>query len=146
MANLNACPCAGATLDRLIQPAILSLLSEGPMHGYGLAERLRELAATGEAKPDISGVYRFLRAMQRKGLVRSSWDLSHNGPPRRLYTITRDGHRCLARWVTTLQRYRDGIDELLRTARNAITRQPAIARRSPNQKRNRGSATFSRGN
>lgn len=140
MANLDACPCAGATLDRLIQPAILSLLSEGPMHGYGLAERLHGLAATGEAKPDISGVYRFLRAMQRKGLVRPSWDLSHGGPPRKLYTITRDGHRCLAHWVATLQRYRDGIDELLRAARKAMARQPAIARRVPGRKRNRLSA------
>lgn len=119
MLNLDTCPCAGNTLDRLIQPAILSLLSEGPMHGYGLADRLRRFSATRDGGPDVSGIYRLLRAMQQKGLVESSWDLSHGGPPRRLYRITRDGRRCLSRWVATLRRYREAIDQLIDTAQSA---------------------------
>ena len=38
--NLKACPCVGGTLDKLVQPAILAVLAEGPIHGYRLAERL----------------------------------------------------------------------------------------------------------
>ncbi len=119
MLRFRDCPCNGATLDRLIQPAILSLLSEGSMHGYGLADRLRRLTATGDGRPDVSGIYRILRVMQEKDLVESSWDLSHGGPPRRLFRITRDGRRCLSLWGGTLQRYRDAIDELIRTVKSA---------------------------
>src|SRR5574340_1763971 len=62
------CPCAGATLDKLIQPAILSVLADGPMHGYRLAEWIGKTPMFGGRRPDVSGVYRFLIAMQRRGL------------------------------------------------------------------------------
>jgi hypothetical protein len=31
--TLNGCPCTGGTLDRLVQPAILVVLAEGPLGG-----------------------------------------------------------------------------------------------------------------
>jgi hypothetical protein len=42
MENASDCPCSGATLDKLVQPAILAALTKGPVHGYGLAERVDE--------------------------------------------------------------------------------------------------------
>ena len=44
MIILSHCPCSGATLDKLVQPAILAALTEGPLHGYRLAERSKEMA------------------------------------------------------------------------------------------------------
>ena len=113
------CPCTGETLDKLIQPAILAVLAEGPMHGYGLAERIGALPAFAGNKPDVSGVYRFLKAMEGKGLVLSSWDLSESGPAKKTYQITAAGQRCLRRWVRTLEEYREAITALLNTARSA---------------------------
>lgn len=43
MLTLTDCPCKGGTLDRLIQPAILAVLAEGPLHGYRLAARISEI-------------------------------------------------------------------------------------------------------
>jgi PadR family transcriptional regulator, regulatory protein PadR len=117
--DLVGCPCAGGTLDKLIQPAVLAVLARGPMHGYGLAERIGDLPAFAGDKPDVSGVYRYLKAMERKGLVRSAWDLSESGPAKKTYQITPAGQRCLRRWVQTLARYRDAISALLSTARQA---------------------------
>ncbi|NLX99105.1 MAG: PadR family transcriptional regulator [Rhodopirellula sp.] len=117
--DLLDCPCAGSTLDKLIQPAILTLLAAGSMHGYGLAERLSEMPLLKGSKPDPSGVYRFLRTMEEKGLVVSSWDTSHAGPARKTYQITSAGQACLRSWIETLERYRKGIDSLLRAARHA---------------------------
>ena len=113
------CPCMGATLDKLFQPAILAILSEGPLHGYGLAERLGEMPMLGGQKPDGSGVYRFLKSMESKGLVISSWDTSQSGPARRAYAITPAGTNCLLAWIRTLEAYRDSINGLLRAARKA---------------------------
>ena len=59
MSDLVTCPCDGKTLDRLIQPAILVVLADGPLHGYRLVERIGKLPGFSGQKPDASGVYRF---------------------------------------------------------------------------------------
>jgi PadR family transcriptional regulator, regulatory protein PadR len=122
LADLHGCPCSGGTLDRLIQPAILAVLAEGPLHGYRLAERIGAMPGFAGHKPDVSGVYRFLKAMQRKGMVEATWDVSAAGPAKKCYEITAAGRRCLKRWITTLEEYRDGIASLLKTARKAAAK------------------------
>lgn len=123
-ADFRGCPCAGETLDKLIQPAILVALATGPIHGYRLTEQIGQMAMFGGSPPDISGVYRFLKAMEKKGLVASSWRLSDSGPAKKSYRIAAAGRRCLARWIGTLEAYRQGIDELIDAARKATPRTP----------------------
>jgi DNA-binding PadR family transcriptional regulator len=89
------------------------------MHGYGLAERVGALPSFAGDKPDVSGVHRYLKAMERKGLVLSSWDLSESGPAKKTYQLTAAGQRCLRRWVRTLEQYGETIAALLNTARSA---------------------------
>lgn len=114
------CPCAGRTLDKLIQPAILATLAAGPLHGYRLTERIGELSLIGGQEPDASGVYRCLKTMEAKGLVASAWILSETGPAKRSYQLTPAGEQCLQQWITTLEGYRDGITALLKAARKAV--------------------------
>jgi PadR family transcriptional regulator, regulatory protein PadR len=118
------CPCSGATLDKLVQPAILAALTEGPIHGYRLAERINETAGQFGEKPDVSGIYRFLKKMETGGLVTSSWETGAKGHAKRLFEITADGRACLARWTTTLEAYLEAITALLRVAKAATTRKP----------------------
>lgn len=113
------CPCAGVTLDKLIKPAILTVLAQGGLHGYRIAERLSEMAMFKGQKPDASGVYRSLRAMETRGLVGSSWDVSARGPAKRLYQISKAGQECLCLWIETLQDYKQSIAALLTAARKA---------------------------
>lgn len=122
MLELINCPCTGATLDRLIQPAILVILAEGPLHGYRVAERIGEMPGFGGQKPDASGIYRFLKSMERKRLVLSSWDLSDSGPAKKCYQLAPEGRECLEHWIKTLEAYRHGITELLWAARKAARR------------------------
>lgn len=117
--DLADCPCAGGTLDRLIRPAILVVLAEGPVHGYRLADQIGQMPMFAGAKPDASGVYRFLKAMESKGLVTSCWDTSQSGPARKTYEITDAGKDCLREWVKTLEDYRTGLNALLKAARKA---------------------------
>ena len=120
MLALETCPCTGGTLDKLIQPAILAVLAKGPLHGYKLAERIGRMPLFRGQKPDVSGVYRALKAMESKDLVVSSWDLSENGPAKKSYRLTEAGGQCLFRWIETLKQYRQGITVLLKTARAAV--------------------------
>ena len=123
MRDLNTCPCGGGTLDKLIQPAILAVLAQSPLHGYKLAERLAETPMCGGRKPDLSGIYRVLKWMEQRTLVVSSWDLSEGGPAKKSFRIAPNGQECLAHWIDTLERYRKGINGLLKTARKVIAKE-----------------------
>ena len=109
----DECPCSGATLARLIQPAIMMLLAGGALHGYRIVQRLAKTPLLGGSRPDPTGVYRMLRLMENRGLVVSSWDFSASGPAKRLYRLTPEGRRCLGRWVKTLTGYHRAIGRLL---------------------------------
>jgi len=124
MSDFLNCPCSGGTLDRLIQPAILAVLSQEPSHGYRIAEKISEMPHFLQQKPDVSGIYRFLKNMESKGLVVSSWDTPGTGHAKRLYQITAAGQECLARWVQTLDGYLTAITSLLEVARAAVSEKP----------------------
>lgn len=118
------CPCSGATLDKLVQPAILAALTEGPIHGYRLAERINEMVGPSGDKPDVSGLYRFLKRMDSAGLVVSAWEAGDEGHAKRLYEITADGRACLACWASTLETYLEAITTLLNETKVALARKP----------------------
>jgi PadR family transcriptional regulator PadR len=88
---------------RFIEPRILFLLSQGPTHGYDLIGRMEEIPMPGPL-PDTGAVYRKLRDMEEKGLVRSHWDDSGTGPRKRVYGITAEGKRRLAAWAEAIRR------------------------------------------
>lgn len=118
--RFGRCPCGGETLDKLIQPAILAVLGKGPLHGYKIAERIGQMPMLKGHKPDVSGVYRFLKSMEDKGLVVSSWNCSQRGPAKKSYRLTCTGEQCLARWVRTLEEHRNAVTALLKTARKVV--------------------------
>jgi DNA-binding PadR family transcriptional regulator len=109
-------------LDRLVQPSVLTVLAKGPIHGYRIAERLREMGVCCGRAPDMAGIYRTLQWMQQKGLVLSSWETAERGPAKKTYELTPAGRECLARWIETLEEYRTGINALIRSARRSLRR------------------------
>ncbi|MDQ3538104.1 MAG: helix-turn-helix transcriptional regulator [Actinomycetota bacterium] len=82
------------------QPCLLLLLAEGPSHGYDLLEQVGRL---GLERTDTGGLYRTLRGMERGGLVRSWWETSASGPPRRTYELTDEGQDWLHVWAGALR-------------------------------------------
>ena len=122
MSKISDCPCLGGTLDKLIQPAILAALSHGPLHGYMLAERIGEMTSCCAGKPDLSGIYRFLKAMESRGLVASSWDTPEKGHARRQYQITAEGEACVVKWAVTLEAYQATLANLVEQVRAAASR------------------------
>lgn len=86
---------------KFLRACVLLVLAEGTRHGYELAG---ELAARGYGEPDAGGLYRALHAMEREGLIRSTWEAGY-GPSRRVYAITDEGL--------------DALDDLAAAARNA---------------------------
>jgi poly-beta-hydroxybutyrate-responsive repressor len=90
-----------ARVERFVEPALLLLLRERPMHGYELIERLPEVAP--EGRVDIGNLYRLLRALESEGIVRSEWRGDLPGPAKRTYELTEAGERLLDRWAEALR-------------------------------------------
>ena len=94
-------------------------LAERPLHGYRIAERIGQMPGFSAQKPDVSGVYRSLKSMERKELVAGTWDLSEGGPARKCYQVTPTGQPCLQEWIKTLEDHRKQMTALLRAARRS---------------------------
>ncbi|MBN2271668.1 MAG: helix-turn-helix transcriptional regulator [Sedimentisphaerales bacterium] len=124
--KFSKCPCTGKTLAKIVQPAVLAVLAEQPLHGYLIVQRLSEMMMFRGECPDPAGVYRVLRSMDRRGLVTSSWDLGKTGPAKRRFTLTPSGRACLKQWAQTLEHYARSIEDLLAMIRE-ISREPHAA-------------------
>ena len=116
------CPCSGANLSRLLQPAIMTILAGKGSHGYAIVERLTETPTLAGDRPDPTGVYRALGTMEERGFVASSWDTSERGPAKKIYELTPLGRKCLARWISSLSDYHRAIGGLLANAKKAFAR------------------------
>lgn len=103
-------PTEPALPKNFLRPCLLLLLREQPAHGYDLLERLRPL---GFGREDPGGVYRALRALEREGCVRSSWQPSSSGPDRRMYELTRPGMQELHRRAKALAASRETLEVFL---------------------------------
>src|SRR5918995_7293458 len=91
-----------ARVERFVEPALLLLLRERPVHGYELLDRLPEL--TGEdTRVDVGNLYRVLRALEDEGIVSSEWSADLPGPAKRTYELTSAGRRLLDRWAEALR-------------------------------------------
>ena len=100
-----------ARVERFVEPSLLLLLRERPLHGYELIERLPEVV--GEGRVDVGNLYRLLRALEAEGLVSSEWSADLPGPAKRTYELTQDGRRLLDRWAEALQRAQGTIGTFL---------------------------------
>ena len=115
MHDFTSCACTGRSLPKLVRPAVLSVLTRGPSHGYAIVEELKRLSFCGDQPPDHTGVYRALQDMETEGLIASDWEHPRSGPPKRCYKLTARGRNCLKKWKGTLEDYRRTIDVLLRS-------------------------------
>ncbi len=88
----------GGLPRNFIRSCVLLLVAQRSSHGYDLFDRLEDL---GVMATDPGGLYRTLRAMEREGLLSSSWESSAIGPARRAYELTSDGVEWLHAWAGT---------------------------------------------
>src|SRR5918992_1812461 len=78
------------TLDLLI----LRTLVRGSMHGYGIAERLRQISQD-VLQVGESSLYPALQRLLLNGWVKAAWGASENNRRARYYTLTAAGRRRL---------------------------------------------------
>ncbi|MBV9291971.1 MAG: helix-turn-helix transcriptional regulator [Frankiales bacterium] len=95
---------------------LLRVLADGPAHGYEVVVALRDRSKGTFDLPEGT-VYPALHRLESQGLLASDWDTS--GPRRRrVYRLTRDGHRSLDALRTDWQRFARGIGNVLGSVRS----------------------------
>ena len=94
---------------------ILKALARDPMHGYGIAqvikERSDEVVQVGE-----SSLYPALQRLLLNGWVKAEWGASENNRRARYYTLTAAGRNRLASEREDFDRMIAAIQKVLRTA------------------------------
>jgi transcriptional regulator len=84
-------PIPQGTLDMLI----LQILSLGPAHGYGIAQRLEQISKS-VVQVNQGSLYPALHRLEQKGWLAAEWKPSETGREAKFYALTRSGRKQLA--------------------------------------------------
>ena len=101
------------TLDMLIMKA----LSIGPLHGYGIIQRIGQMSGEMLAVEQGS-LYPAVYRIEQRGWVTSEWGVNETGRRAKFYTLTQAGRRQLAAELSKWSRYTEAVN-LVITAQGA---------------------------
>ncbi len=87
---------------------VLASLRAGPMHGWGIAQRIKE--RSGEVVLVTTGaLYPALHRLERRRLVRAEWRASDNNRRAKYYELTAAGRRVLGEELAWWERFVGGV-------------------------------------
>src|SRR5580765_2830755 len=81
------------TLDLIVLKTLDAL---GPLHGYGIAQRVQQVSED-LLKLNQGTLYPALLRLEQRGWITSKWGLSDNNRRARFYSLTRTGKKQLLR-------------------------------------------------
>jgi PadR family transcriptional regulator PadR len=113
MSDINA-----RTLDRELKKGaaellILSLLEARPRHGYELS-KLIETRSGGELVFHIDSLYPLLYRLEERSWIQGTWVEKAGERRRRVYKLTAEGRRVLARQQKTWDTFVDAVRRVTR--------------------------------
>jgi transcriptional regulator len=80
--------------DEKLDLLILKTLALGPLHGYGIGQRIEQTSG-GVFRITLGALYPALQRLERSGLVKGAWSISDNNRRARFYSVTAAGRRRL---------------------------------------------------
>lgn len=81
-------------LQGTLELLILNTLTRESMHGYGIVQRIHEIAED-LLKVEDGSLYPALYRMEERGWIKSEWGVSENNRRAKFYKLTRTGQRQL---------------------------------------------------
>jgi PadR family transcriptional regulator PadR len=98
----------------MLQYCVLALLAEAERYGFDLVKALGEVEGMVTSEGTI---YPLLSRLRRDGLVKTTWQESPSGPPRRYYSLTAGGRASLDAFAEEWSRFRQAIDHFIEGGR-----------------------------
>lgn len=94
---------------------ILRVVRPGPLHGYAIAQRIRQLSSD-QLSVEEGSLYPALQKALANGWVKAEWTTSESGRQVRSYRITAKGLKQLESEQHEYQRMADAIAAILESA------------------------------
>jgi PadR family transcriptional regulator, regulatory protein PadR len=98
------------TLDMLV----LKALSLGPMHGYGIGQRIKQMSDD-VLRIEEGSLYPAIYRIEQQGWIVSEWGVSENKQRAKFYRLTPDGRKQLEVEEENWDRLSGAIIKVLRT-------------------------------
>jgi transcriptional regulator len=111
MAPLEKTDLLQGTLDLLI----LKVVALGPVHGYGIAQRIRQISSD-VLQVQQGSLYPALHRLEKRGWIAADWGESENNRQARFYRLSAKGRKQLAAEEETWNRLSKAVALILRTA------------------------------
>ena len=99
------------TLDLLI----LKIVALGPIHGYGIAQRIRQISKD-VLQVQQGSLYPALHRLEKRGWLRAEWGEAETGREAKFYALTRAGRTQLQAEEANWGRLSAAVGMILRTA------------------------------
>jgi transcriptional regulator len=99
------------TLDLLI----LRVLSLGPMHGWGISQRIQQISSD-VLQVQQGSLYPALHRLEHKGWIQAEWSASENNRRAKYYRLTVAGRKRLGQETESWQRLSAAVTAILETA------------------------------
>ena len=100
-----------------LEMMILQTLRREPMHGYALAQTIRQ-ASNDLLQVEEGSLYPALLRMLKAGWVSAEWGLSARNRRVRIYRITAAGRKQLEREVSAFDRMLEGIARVMKVVQS----------------------------
>ena len=99
------------TLDMLI----LKIVELGPVHGYGISQRIRQISKE-VLQVQQGSLYPALHRLEKRGWLAAEWGESENGRQAKFYKLSAKGRKQLAEEELNWQRLAGAVALIMRTA------------------------------
>jgi len=98
------------TLDVLI----LKIVALEPIHGYGIAQRIRQIS-NAVLQVQQGSLYPALHRLEKRGWLRAAWGEAETGREAKFYSLTKMGRKQLEVQTANWDRLSDAVTMILRT-------------------------------
>jgi PadR family transcriptional regulator PadR len=94
---------------------ILKTLALGPMHGWGISQRIQQISQ-GVLCVNQGSLYPALHRLEHQGWISAEWGSSENNRQARFYQLTKEGRKQLAEETENWERLSGAVAQILQTS------------------------------
>ncbi len=98
------------TLDMLI----LKIVALGPVHGYGISLRIRQISKE-VLQVQQGSLYPALHRLEKRAWLKAEWGESENGRQAKFYRLSAEGRRRLSKEESNWQRLSAAVGIIMQT-------------------------------
>jgi PadR family transcriptional regulator PadR len=111
---VRALPEKSELLQGTLDLLILKVVALGPIHGYAISQRLRQISKE-VLQVQQGSLYPALHRLQKRGFVQAEWGDTETGRHARFYKLTAKGRKHLASEEKSWQQISGAIALVLQT-------------------------------